>query len=1217
MLRAPFAVAPRSGNPERVSSLVHSGALPTSAQESAADDSFAFGALLAEGPAAEVLRAVLDSAEDGIVACDAGAVVRYVNRAARTMHGLAELASPSASWSQCHELIRADGVTAVEPEQSPLARALREGRVDDAELVVVPRQGIPRRVSASGRAIRGRDGAVLGAVVRMHDLSDRKQVQRHQERLQMAQLAAVLASASEGIVAADVQGRVVEWNAAALAIHELADLEEAQRQLTDFASVFEVRTPAGEVLSVEQWPMSRALRGETFSGLDISLRHRSRGWVKQLSYAGTSVRGDDGRVILGLLTIRDITARRFAEEQLEHNQRQMEIVVKGANVGVWYCPLPFDRLIWDDTVKDHFHLSPETEVTIDIFYQRLHPEDREPTRQAIELSIATREAYDIEYRTVSADGTQVKWIRARGRGFYDAAGAPRRFDGITIDITPNKRAEMALRDSERHFREMADAAPAMLWITEPDGQCSFLSRGWYDFTGQTLEEGLGFGWTLAVHPEDREAAGAAFREASASRTDYAIDFRLRRADGAYRWVIDTGRPRVDEHGQFVGFVGSVIDVHSRREAEARLRLAIEIAQLGTFDIDLQTDAVTVNDLGRRIYGWAADEALTFARVQEFFHPEDRDRVVAEVQAALAPGGSGELEVEQRIVRQDGAIRWIRVRGRAELEGAGSERRATRLVGTYLDITERKESEERFRQFANSIPQLAWVARPDGWILWYNDRWYEYTGTRTEDVEGRGWQSLVEPESLPAVLQRWQASIASGQRFDMTFALRGADGVSRTFLTRVAPVHDSAGNLALWFGTNTDVSEQQRMLSERQQLLASEKAARERAEEEGRLKDEFLATLSHELRTPLNAILGWSTLMRGGTLTEKLVHDGVQVIERNARAQAKLIEDLLDMSRIISGRIPLEVQPVDLRQVMEAACEAVKPGADAKGVRLERAFDARTDPLLGDPIRLQQVAWNLLNNAVKFTPRGGSVWVRLERTVDEARIIVEDTGEGIRPDFLLHVFDRFRQADGTTTRRHGGLGLGLAIVKQLVELHGGEVSASSEGVGRGARFVVTLPATLGASSLDREQDQPARAPNVTRSTLPPEAPRLSGVRVLVVDDEPDARDLMQLVLEGCGATVTVAASAPEALEALRRLPPAVLVSDIGMPGMDGHELIRRVRALGGPEGGSTPALALTAFARDADRARALDAGYQAHLSKPAEPAQLATLVAKLAGAARPG
>ena len=767
-------------------------------------------------------------------------------------------------------------------------------------------------------------------------------------------------------------------------------------------------------------------------------------------------------------------------------------------------------------MKEHFHLPPDAEVTIETFYERLHPDDRERTRQAIETSIQKREAYDIEYRTVSPDGTRTTWLQALGRGFYDATGLPQRFDGVTLDITEKKRVELERRDVERRFREMADVAPAMLWITEPDGYCSFLSQRWYEYTGQSVEEGLGYGWATAAHPDDQAVAAAAFRDASERRASYEIDFRLRRADGAYRWVIDAGRPRFGPDGEFLGYVGSVIDVHERkqaeerlRESEARMRLGIAIAELGTFEIELATDAVTVNETGRHIYGWAAEEALTFDRVQRHFHPDDGPEVMRRVQAALRPDGPGEFDVEQRIVRTDGATRWIRVRGRAVFEGSGAARRAVRCVGTYLDISERREaaerealhlelvetvihdlpaavaiirgsdlryrlanpaylslvegtvigstadgstvigntvdevwpelgphfrdncqrvldtgepyeesdvrrelsdgatgeprvryfsgslhrvvlpgedevgllatvwetterkvaerslrdSEERFRQLANSMPTLAWMASPDGWILWYNERWYEYTGMTPSDVEGWGWKQVHDPEVLPQVVERWQASIASGERFEMTFPLRGADGVFRPFLTRVAPLHDASGRIALWFGTNTDVSPQERMLAERQALLASEKAARERAEAESGLKDEFLATLSHELRTPLNAILGWCQLIGGNRVDGDQVQQGIQVIERNARVQVQLIEDLLDMSRIISGKIRLDVQTVDLLEVLEASLDTVAAAAEARGIRLQKVLDAGPVVGRGDPHRLQQVVWNLVSNAI--------------------------------------------------------------------------------------------------------------------------------------------------------------------------------------------------------------------------------------------------------------
>ena len=404
--------------------------------------------------------------------------------------------------------------------------------------------------------------------------------------------------------------------------------------------------------------------------------------------------------------------------------------------------------------------------------------------------------------------------------------------------------------------------------------------------------------------------------------------------------------------------------------------------------------------------------------------------------------------------------------------------------------------------------------------------------------------------------------------------------------------------------------------QRDELLQSERAARLEAERNSRMKDEFLATLSHELRTPLNAIIGWTHLLQSGAADGVEPAEGLAVIERNARLQKQLIEDLLDMSRIISGKVRLDVQRVDLPSVVHQAVEAVRPTADAKSIRVQLTADPAAGPVKGDPSRLQQVVWNLLSNALKFTPKGGRVRVLLERVNSHVEITVSDTGEGIAPEFLPHVFDRFRQADAATTRRHGGLGLGLSIVKQLAELHGGTVRAKSPGVGKGATFMVMLP--LMALKEDQDPHEPPRV----HPAAPPRpggeadaggAPSLAGVTVLVVDDEPDARDLVLRFLTRCQASVAVAGSAAEALERLQRdKPPHVMVSDIGMPGIDGYELIRRVRSLPTERGGRVPAIALTAFARTEDRTRSLLAGYTIHLSKPIEPAELVAAVASLSG-----
>jgi signal transduction histidine kinase/ActR/RegA family two-component response regulator len=409
----------------------------------------------------------------------------------------------------------------------------------------------------------------------------------------------------------------------------------------------------------------------------------------------------------------------------------------------------------------------------------------------------------------------------------------------------------------------------------------------------------------------------------------------------------------------------------------------------------------------------------------------------------------------------------------------------------------------------------------------------------------------------------------------------------------------------------EIRQRKRAEEERAQLLVQEQQARAEAERLNRLKDEFLSTISHELRTPLNAILGWAQILRTSKVDEVRMHRVLETIERNARSQAQLVDDLLDISRIIAGKIRLNVQTIAPVSVIEAAIETVQPAADAKHIRLQSVLDPAAGPVLGDSERLQQIVWNLLSNAIKFTPKGGRVQVCLQRINSHIEIIVSDTGQGISPDFLPYVFDRFRQADGSITRSFGGLGLGLAIVRQLVELHGGTVHAESPGEGQGATFTVKLPVmAVGATAIESERVHPAVCGTVEFDS----SPRLDGLRLLIVDDDADMRELLAYTLEACGAEVIAAASAAEAIAILTASSASIhlLISDIGMPDEDGYRLLRRIRALPTEQGGRIPAVALTAYARTQDRTAALLAGFQSHLAKPVEPAELVAVVANLAG-----
>ncbi len=580
---------------------------------------------------------------------------------------------------------------------------------------------------------------------------------------------------------------------------------------------------------------------------------------------------------------------------------------------------------------------------------------------------------------------------------------------------------------------------------------------------------------------------------------------------------------------------------------------------------------------------------------------------------------------------------------------------------------RRRSEQRMQRLIDSVPVAIWALHADGTIYDSNRAWTDYSGSSGVAAGLVDAERLIHPDDLPRVRQAWATALARGEPLDAQCRLRRAsDGTFRWHVGRAIPERDDAGAVIGWIVTAADIETQKRVEDEYARVVERERQAREEAEAANRAKDEFLATLSHELRTPLAAMVGWTGMLRTGNLSPEKSRKALETIERNAKAQAVLIEDILDVSRIITGKLRLETQAIDLGALARAAVEAVRPTADAKGIILEVSIGALPDRFRGDPSRLQQVIWNLLSNAIKFTPAGGRVALSIEeaRATEGsaqgsaqalgARVIVRDNGRGIDAAFAPFIFDRFRQIDSTSKRAHGGLGLGLAIVRHLVELHGGTIAVASEGEGRGSTFTLWLPKDQRSEHGDADQGDAGRqkgdgdgdsafngngtsgrARESTRSfampsgAVPPGAapPRasvsmatgaeigkaidLSGVRVLLVDDEADARELLAEVLEQYGAVVTTVASADEALQALRSLRPTVLISDIGLPGEDGHSLIRRVRALPPEAGGRTPAAALTAFARSEDGRRSLAAGFLRHATKPIQPAALAALVMELA------
>jgi PAS domain S-box-containing protein len=507
-----------------------------------------------------------------------------------------------------------------------------------------------------------------------------------------------------------------------------------------------------------------------------------------------------------------------------------------------------------------------------------------------------------------------------------------------------------------------------------------------------------------------------------------------------------------------------------------------------------------------------------------------------------------------------------------------------------------ESHARFAAVANAAPVLIWTSGPSRGRTYFNKPWLDFTGRPLERELHDGWVEGIHPDDRARCVETYRRAVEAGSPLEMEYRLRRADGQYRIVLDRGVALDASDGND--YVGCCTDITEQR-------EALTAAQAARAAAEAASQAKDAFLATVSHELRAPLSPIITWVQMLRGDHLSQEQKSNALTVIERNARMQAQLIEDLLDVSRIVEGKLRLQVRPVLLADVVTNALDVVRPAADAKEIRLQVVLDTTVAAIPGDPDRLQQVVWNLLSNAVKFTPKGGRVHVVLERVNSHVEIAISDTGAGISKEQLPRLFDRFWQADSTTTRVHAGLGLGLAIVRHLVELHGGAVTAESPGEGQGSTFTVKLPVVPVA----RRAGEEFRRHPVLRELGQSQPARLDGVRVLLVDDEPDSNEALRVLLDRCGAEVRVAGSAALALEILGRWNPDVLLTDIGMPGEDGYGLLAKVRARTDPNA-TIPAIALTAYASSEDRVRLLSAGFRLHLAKPAEPGELTAAIASV-------
>jgi PAS domain S-box-containing protein len=727
---------------------------------------------------------------------------------------------------------------------------------------------------------------------------------------------------------------------------------------------------------------------------------------------------------------------------------------------------------------------------------------------------------------------------------------------VARDVTEYKQAEVTIRESEARYRTLSNAVSQLMWISNASGGIEYLNQRWQEYTGLPTEQSTGLNWFKVIHPDDVQTVSEIRTKAIQLGEAYEVEYRLKRFDNLYRWHLARVVPLKNQRGEVTAWFGTATDIHAIKQMEASQRFLSEVSSVLAASLDYKT---TLTNIAQLAAPFLADCCF-------FYIFKDNNKL-------------------QRAA-------WYHIN---------------------------PEKQEWFDQVQHSVlqnfdrhPFVYEVMDGEGTLVSeITDEWMQSIAINTEHLQFMQNLQLRSLMSVPLIVHTHKLGI-------LTFCFTTDSGRHYT-------------------QTDLDLAKE---LARRAALALDNAQLYQQAQEANRVKDEFLAILSHELRSPLNPILGWTKILQLGKLDEKATARALATIERNAKVQTQLIEDLLDVSRILRDKLNLNMQPTDLTLVIEGAIETVRLTAAAKRIDLRFVWEGEEggekkslSPLsspshpspsllvLGDSNRLQQIVWNLLSNAVKFTPMGGRIEVKLEKIQGEpgqergipfsssspvslsslqppyAQLTVTDTGRGIAAEFLPHIFERFRQADSSTTRKFGGLGLGLAIVRHLVELHQGTVRVSSLGENQGATFVVQLPLLV---------DQPV----VKQSDRPMEEADISGVKVLLVDDDTDAQELITFFLERAGAIVTCVGSAAEALQAMAQSSVDVLVSDIAMPEVDGYMLIRQIRASALTQGGQVPAIAVTAYAGEANQQQALEAGFQRHIAKPIVPSELISAIASL-------
>lgn len=941
-----------------------------------------------------------------------------------------------------------------------------------------------------------------------------------------------------------------------------------------------------------QWTVEKSIaeRSDFWCEYRIVNPQRGERWVQARGRVVFDTAGNAVR--LQGVTL-DITERKQAEERLRLSEERLRLATYFAEVGFWDVDLVNDELTWPASVKTMFGISADMPVSMTDFYTGLHPDDRELTTEAFLAACdpLKKAVYDVEYRTIGKEDGVIRWVAAKGRGVFDEQQRCVRVIGTAIDVSTRRQAEQALRDSEARLRVLTENAKVGLVVNGPDHRYRFVNQAYADILGLPSADIVGKHVSeILPHVYEQQIRPRLERAFVGEAVTYELVVPPRSGDDVRRYAV-TYQPANQAGGMPIVIV-VIYDVTELKKAQeeaerARNLLAafIDAVPGVVFAKNREGQMLIANRGTTNLIGKPPQDYLGKTDA-EFLNDGKQAAVIMETDRRVMDNGITE-QIEEEIQLTDGTP-VVFFSTKAPLRNDANE--IIGLISSSIDITARKkaeaalrESESALRTLANAMPMLTWMAHPDGWIFWYNNRWYEYTGTSVMDMAGWGWESVHNPEYLPLVKERWMESIAAGTSFEMTFPLRGADGVFRPFLTRAVPMLDSGGQITRWFGSNTDVSPERA-------IQAKLEASETRLREADHRKDVFLATLAHELRNPLAPIRNAAAILAFPSLTTDQIKSAQQIIQRQVKHMALLLDDLLDIARITQDKLELKKEKVLLSSVIDSAVEAVNPLIERRMHQLEVIIPKEDFVVVGDPLRLSQIISNLLTNAAKYTDPEGKILLSAQKEDGKLFISITDNGIGISTHALPNLFTMFSQIAETTSRSDGGLGIGLALAKGLVEMHGGTLEAFSQGLGHGSTFTFYLPLPISNSD------------SFSAGTESSDAKKSH--RVLIADDNADAADTLAILIELMGHEVKVVYGGQAAISVAQTFLPDVALIDLGMPDIDGCSVAKAIR--NESWGNGIYLVALTGWGQEKDRARTTAAGFHQHLTKPVDTAKIMAL-----------